>query len=41
MIVSLVLLGGGAIGTAFVQQLWHLYVTAGVVMAVGAGGAAR
>jgi len=40
IIISLVLLGGGAIGTAFVQQLWHLYVTAGVLMAVGAGGLA-
>jgi MFS family permease len=40
IILSLGLLGAGAIGTAFVQQLWHLYVTAGVVMAVGAGGLA-
>jgi len=36
----LVLLGIGSIGSAFIQQLWHLYVTAGVLMAVGAGGVA-
>jgi MFS family permease len=40
IVVCLVLLGCGAIATAFVQQLWHLYVTAGAVMAVGAGGLA-
>ena len=38
--VCLVMLGGGALATAFVQKLWHLYVTAGFVMAIGAGGLA-
>src|SRR5829696_3742748 len=37
--VGLVLLGVGAIGSAFVQQLWHLYVTASL-MALGSGGVA-
>jgi MFS family permease len=40
IVVCLLLLGGGALATAFVQQLWHLYVSAGVVMAIGAGGLA-
>ena len=40
IILSLILLGVGAIGTALVRQLWHLYLTAGIVMAVGAGGLA-
>ncbi len=34
------LLGVGTIGTAAVASLWHLYLTAGIVMAIGAGGAA-
>src|SRR2546430_8275962 len=38
--VCLVMLGGGALATAFVQKLWHLYVTAGFLMAIGAGGLA-
>ena len=37
---ALLVLAAGSIGSAFVQQLWHVYVTAGVLMAVGAGGAA-
>jgi MFS family permease len=36
--MSLVLLGLGAVGMAFVHQLWHVYVTAGLFMALGAGG---
>jgi MFS family permease len=36
--LSLVLLGIGALGSALVQQLWHLYVTVGLFMALGAGG---
>lgn len=36
---ALVLLGAGSIGSAFVQHLWHVYVTAGLLMAIGAGGA--
>ncbi len=38
--VSLLTLGGGAIGAAFVQTLWHVYVTTGLLMALGAGGLA-
>ena len=30
----------GAIGSAFVQSLWQVYLTVGVLMAVGAGGVA-
>jgi MFS family permease len=37
--LSIVLLGAGAIGSAFVSELWHVYVTAGVLMALGSGGA--
>jgi MFS family permease len=37
--IALAVLGVGAIGSAFVQQLWHLYVTSSL-MALGAGGAA-
>jgi MFS family permease len=37
---ALLLLGLGSIGSAFVQELWHIYLTAGVLMALGAGGAA-
>jgi MFS family permease len=37
--LSIVLLGVGTISTAFVRQLWHVYVTAGILMALGAGGA--
>jgi MFS family permease len=40
IVLSLVLLALGSVASAFVQSLWHIYVTAGVVMAVGAGGAA-
>jgi MFS family permease len=36
--VSLVVLGAGVIGSAFVRALWHVYVTAGLLMALGAGG---
>jgi predicted MFS family arabinose efflux permease len=37
---SLLLLGLGSIGSAFVQELWHIYFTAGVLMALGSGGVA-
>ena len=37
--LSIVILGVGTISTAFVRELWHMYVTAGILMAVGAGGA--
>ncbi|HET7342683.1 MAG TPA: MFS transporter [Methylomirabilota bacterium] len=38
--ISLLLLAAGTIGSSFVQRLWHLYVTIGLLMAVGAGGVA-
>jgi MFS family permease len=38
--VCLLLLGIGAIGSAFVQRLWHVYITASVLMALGSGGVA-
>jgi MFS family permease len=38
ILASLAVLGAGAIAMGFSQKLWHLYVTAGVLMAVGAGG---
>src|SRR2546428_11898744 len=37
--LSIVLLGVGTISTAFVRELWHVYVTAGILMALGPGGA--
>jgi MFS family permease len=40
IVASLALLGVGGIALAFVHALWQLYVTAGIVMALGAGGAA-
>jgi len=36
---SIVLLGAGAISSAFVNQLWQVYATAGILMALGSGGA--
>jgi MFS family permease len=36
---SLGLLAIGALASAFMTELWHLYVAAGLLMAVGAGGA--
>jgi len=39
VVLSIVLLGVGAISSAFVRQLWHVYVTAGILMALGSGGA--
>ena len=40
IVFSLLMLGSGAIGAAFVQRLWHMYVTTGLLMALGAGGLA-
>src|SRR5256885_11652562 len=40
IVLALLLLGMGTIGSAFVQKLWHVYVTAGLFMALGAGGVA-
>src|ERR687891_2942567 len=38
--LALTLLAVGTIASTFVRSLWHIYVTAGVLMAVGAGGGA-
>src|SRR5262245_2407053 len=38
--VSLVLLGLGSIVSSFISSLWQLYLSAGVLLALGAGGAA-
>ncbi len=38
VIVALLLLGVGSIGAAYVQSLWHVCVTTGFFMALGAGG---
>src|SRR5207244_13453216 len=40
IVLALTLLGVGSIASGFVTKLWHLFVTAGVIMAVGARGAA-
>jgi MFS family permease len=40
IVLALTLLGIGSILSAFVTRLWHIFVTAGVVMAVGSGGSA-
>ncbi len=40
ILVSLLALGAGSIGASFVQQIWHVYVTTGLLMALGAGGVA-
>jgi MFS family permease len=40
IVLALALLGVGSIASAFIQTLWQLYVTVGVLMSVGAGGAA-
>src|SRR5262249_57591857 len=36
--VALAIISLGAIASAFVTKLWHLYVASGVLMALGAGG---
>src|SRR5262249_3557422 len=38
VIIALLLLGVGSIGSSYVQRLWHVYVTTGFLMALGAGG---
>ena len=38
IVLSLILLGGGAIGAAAVSALWQLYLTTGALMGLGAGG---
>src|ERR671930_763165 len=40
IVLALALLGAGSIASAFVVRLWQLFVSAGVLMAIGAGGAA-
>src|SRR5919204_2794160 len=40
IVAALALLAAGSIASSFVSSLWQLYVTAGVLMAIGAGGAA-
>ena len=40
IVFALVVLGIGSILSSFVTRLWHIYLTAGVLMAAGAGGAA-
>jgi MFS family permease len=40
IMAGLLALGAGTIGSAFVQKLWHVYLTAGFLTAVGAGGIA-
>jgi MFS family permease len=38
IVLSLIVLGGGAIGAASVHALWQLYVTTGLLMGIGSGG---
>ena len=40
LVAGAVLVSAGTLGTAHVNSLWQLYVTAGVITALGAGGAA-
>src|SRR3989454_5185947 len=40
IVLALTLLGVGSIASGFVTKLWHLFVTAGVVIALGARRAA-
>src|SRR5919108_2913238 len=40
IVAALALLGAGSIASSFVVSLWQLFLSAGVVMAIGAGGAA-
>jgi MFS family permease len=40
IVLSLVLLGLGSIALAFAHTLWQFYLAAGIVMALGSGGAA-
>jgi MFS family permease len=40
ILVAIVMLGAGSIASSLVQRLWHVYVTTGLLMALGAGGLA-
>jgi len=38
ILLALVLLGAGSVGAAAIHALWHVYLTTGVLMGIGAGG---
>ncbi|HXH82652.1 MAG TPA: MFS transporter [Candidatus Tectomicrobia bacterium] len=40
MLLAIVVLGAGTIASAGIQTLWHVYLTCGLLMALGAGGLA-
>jgi sugar phosphate permease len=40
LIAACLLLGAGTIATSAISSLWHLYLSAGLITAIGAGGAA-
>src|SRR5688572_9552971 len=40
IVMALILLAHDSIASSFITKLWHIFLTAGVLMAVGAGGAA-
>ncbi|MGH7393659.1 MAG: MFS transporter, partial [Candidatus Rokuibacteriota bacterium] len=40
VVVSLLIAGVGSITAAAIQQLWHLYLTVGLLLTAGAGGVA-
>jgi MFS family permease len=40
LVAAVILLGTGAIGSSAIASLWQLYLTAGIITALGAGGAA-
>lgn len=40
LLCGLVMLSAGSIGASFIQQLWHVYLTTGLLMGLGAGGLA-
>jgi len=38
VVLALILLGAGSIGASAIHALWHVYLTTGVLMGIGAGG---
>jgi MFS family permease len=40
LLSCMVMLAAGSIGASFIQQLWHVYLTTGLLMGLGAGGLA-
>ncbi|HUF92581.1 MAG TPA: MFS transporter, partial [Candidatus Limnocylindria bacterium] len=40
LLSCMVILAAGSIGASFISQLWHVYLTTGVLMGLGAGGLA-